>query len=360
MQLEKGWTRGTDWVLSHFTRPRELRRGQALAIVGCMVAGIGVADYLSGIMVSLAVFYLVPIILSVAWLGRVEGVLVAICSVLVRLAGDILSVGMERLPFATWWNSLSAILVFAFIVWLFSSLIGLYRQLEQRVEERTLQLTEAAKARRRLENELLQIGSRERNAFGQELHDDICQHLIGTAMAAQVLSEKLSEQKSAAAADASAIVKWVEEGATKARRLASGLLLSSIEPEQLNDKLGQLAEQANGGEIECSFHKEGDTILPDPESSAQIFRIAQEALRNALKHSQARHVSLSLLGDDKSICLVVEDDGRGISESGMSGEGMGLRIMAHRASLIGATVTVTQASRGGTRVNCQMPRNTAP
>ena len=217
-------------------------------------------------------------------------------------------------------------------------------------------LTDAAKVRRNLEEELLAVGARERNSFGQELHDDIGQHLVGTAMAAKGLANRLSEQNIPLATEAQAIVALLEEGATKTRRLARGLLLSTIEPERLEERLAELAEEGSSTGVPCLFRREGDTLVPDAGTAAQLFRIAQEAVRNALKHAEPRHVDISLVGDALAICLIVEDDGRGVLMPVDQDSGMGLRIMSHRAAHIGATLSVIPTASQGTRIICYLPR----
>lgn len=348
-----------DWFAGHFIQPTRLPKPVAFATIFGLVLAIGIVDYLSGIRISLAVFYLVPIALAVAWLGRAQAIAVALVSVVVRLTGDSLSVWPQVLPFSTWWNALSAALVFVFIVWIFSNLLTLYRQLELRVIERTAALRDAAQAQRQLEQELLAIGARERNAIGQELHDDICQHLVGTALAAKVLAQHLADQDAPAAADAQAIVGWLEEGANKSRRLARGLLLSSIDPELLPDKLAELADEGSRSGVSCRFRQDGDILVADAATAAQLFRIAQEALRNALRHAAPRNIDISLQGDAHAICLMVEDDGRGLPPPAERGSGMGLRIMSSRAQYIGGALSLVPVAGQGTRVICHLPRGAA-
>ncbi len=329
----------------------------ARAISVILVLLIGLADYASGIRVSLSVFYFVPVALAVAWLGWRNGVGIAILSVLVRVLGDYLAIGEHLLPLWSWWNSLAALVTYLVMVWILAAFVGLHRELEQRVRERTMALQEAAQARRKLESELLQVGSRERNSIGHELHDDICQHLVGTALAAKVLAQRLTEQDKASARDAQSIVTWIEEGATKTRQLAQGLLLAAIEPGKLAEKLAELAAEGTASScIPCRFRHEGEILVSDAGTAAQLFRIAQEATRNALRHGQARHVDLSLVGDAHAICLMVEDDGRGLPLAEERGSGMGLRIMSHRAAYIGGTLSIVPTSGQGTRVICHLPR----
>ena len=141
----------------------------------------------SGIRVSLTVFYLVPIVMSVAWFGRRVAMGVVLGSLFLRLAGDYIAVGEQPLPLWTWWNVFSTLIVFLFMVWIFGNLLELRRRLEVRIADRTAQLLQSSEDRRLLEHQLLSAGLNERQQIGQELHDDICQHLVGTTLAAKVL-----------------------------------------------------------------------------------------------------------------------------------------------------------------------------
>ena len=348
------WKRASDRALSRFTAHRPLAKPQALLFVVAMVLSIGLADFASGIRVSLVVFYFVPIVLAVAWFDWKVATGIAVGCVCVRVLGDFIANQEHSLPLWVWWNTTSSLLVFLFVVWIFSSLLGLYRQLEQRVAERTAELVEAVEWRRRLEHELLTVTSNERNSMGQELHDDICQHLVGTTLAAKVLTERLVKQENLLADEAQAIIALLEEGTAKTRQLARGLLLSSIAPDQLADKLNELADEGSRFGVPCRFRQAGDVRVADPDTAAQLYRIAQEAMRNAIRHANAKHVDISLVGDPEAIRLVVEDDGRGLSSS-EPGSGMGLPIMSHRAAYIGATLSFVPTSGQGTRLVCHLP-----
>ncbi|MDB6128215.1 MAG: histidine kinase [Verrucomicrobia bacterium] len=329
-------------------------RGLSIAIIVGLVGLIGVIDYSTGPRLSLDLFYLIPISLSVAWLTWRAGGVVSIMSILVRVAGDMMS-GPYLYPRTAFWNRLVDLLMYFAFVWGLDALINLQRRLEQRVKERTAELVNAAANRRQLEHELLMVGARERNLFGQELHDDICQHLVGTALAAKVLTQHLSTQDPPAAAKAQTIVGLIETGADRTRRLARGLLLSAIEPEKFAESLAELAAENSTASLSCRFRHEGTTLIPDAGIAAQLFRIAQEAVRNALKHADAQHIEIVLAGNPEAITLTVEDDGGGLPPAESRGEGMGLRIMSHRAALVGASLVIEPRNGRGTRVVCRLP-----
>ena len=332
----------------------------AALAVAFAVATIAVVDYVTGIHISLLFFYLLPVAFAVAWLGKRIAVVVAIASIFIRVTGDWIGYGAQTLPQWYFWNALTSLVVFLIIIWMFDAFLSLQRQLEQRVKDRTAALIESSRVRRQLEDELLAVATRERNAIGHELHDEICQHLVGTALAAQVLVKQLSDEENRLASQAIAIVGLVEEGANKARKLAHGLLLTEVEPASLEQKLLDLADDtrqmgaADG--IVCEFTQAGDTSISDPGLATQLLRIAQEALRNALKHAHAKHIKICWWGEETAISLMVIDDGRGIDHAATNPAAMGLRVMANRAAFIGATFVIRDGIDGGTEVLCRLPR----
>src|SRR5882724_2029074 len=158
------------WLLSLLADEPRHSRTRSLVIVVGMVAVIGCVDYACGPHVSLELFYMVPITLSVAWLGWRIACAMAVVSILARVVGDLV-IRPYQYPIAVTWNRLVDLGVYFVIVWVLHALISLHREMERRVEERTRALQESITTRQQLENELLEVGSRERNAIGRELHD---------------------------------------------------------------------------------------------------------------------------------------------------------------------------------------------
>jgi two-component system sensor histidine kinase UhpB len=108
--------------------------------------------------------------------------------------------------------------------------------------------------------------------------------------------------------------------------------------------------------VPCRFRHSGDVLVGDADTAAQLYRIAQEGMRNAIRHAEATWVDISLVSDLQAVCLTVEDDGRGLPESESStNSGMGLPIMAHRAAYIGASLSLNRTAGQGTRLACRVP-----
>jgi signal transduction histidine kinase len=353
-ELTTAVTRACDALLGVLLRPPACGPWCPWAIVCGLVSVVGIGDYLTGDDVALSIFYLVPITLATGWCGARAGVAVALLCTLVGLVGDVLSVPEGRLDPHTVWNISAALVISVFIVGILQSLLALHRQLANRVQAQSQALDKSAADRRRLELEILDISARERNAFGRELHDDLGQHLVATALAAQTLAERLGARSEAA--DARAIVGWIEDGIARTRKLARGLLLGRIEPDRFPLELEELAIASSRGAVTCRVLRQGGKITADASQCAQLYRITQEAVGNALRHARAGRVEISIASDAHALSVAVEDDGCGLGAAATPNGGMGLRIMQHRARIIGASLSLFSQPGKGTRMVCRLPR----
>jgi two-component system CheB/CheR fusion protein len=148
----------------------------------------------------------------------------------------------------------------------------------------------------------------------------------------------------------------MQTGITQSRQLAGGLLFDAIEPARLTGELrdltGAMAKQSAAA---CRFEVDGAPQAPDAATAAQLFRIAQEAMRNAVKHAKAASIAVSLRAEERALRLEVADDGSGLPPPEQREGGMGLAIMAHRAASIGGKLIVENLVPHGTRVSCHVP-----
>ncbi len=210
--------------------------------------------------------------------------------------------------------------------------------------------------RRRLERTILDISEQERQHIGHDLHDGLGSLLTGIAMRAQALSQTLAKGESIHVEDLEQIAEWVEEGATHAQALARGLSPILLETQGLRVALEAVAisTQTLTG-IPCTF--EGDETLPAVPGTvaAQLYRITQEAVRNAAKHARPQRIQIRIAAEADNLLLTVRDDGIGYPEDASSGTGMGHHIMPYRARLIGADFSIRSLPGGGTRVSCSLP-----
>ncbi len=331
-------------------------RALAIAATLAVLLAVGGGDYLTGHELLFTTFYLVPVAMA-AWLvGRGFALLVSALSVGAWLAGDLATGAVYPRPFVAAWNAAIFLAFYVVVALLIGRLRGMQRELEERVRLRTVALTEQIVERERLERELLETGERERRRVGRDLHDSLGQLLTGTALAGQVLHEKLAAHTAAEAADASRLVTLVEEAIELTRRLSRGLDPVELEAGGLAQGLRELA--ATTTELtpcRCEFQGDDVVEVADRETATHLYRIAQEAVTNAVRHGRAQHVSIRLEPVADGVRLSVRDDGEGLPGPARRGVGMGLRVMAHRAEMMGGRFEVRPASPRGTLVTCEVP-----
>ena len=323
-----------------------------------VLALIGIIDYLSGFELLFSVFYLLEVGLAAWFVGKGFGLLMSVLSVVVWIGGDVAAGAHYSNLVVPVWNAVILMVFYFIVVWLLAHLRVLHRELEARVAERTLALRREMAERQRLEEEILQVSEREQQRIGHDLHDSLCQHLTATAMAGQVLGERLSARALPEASDAGKIVTLVEEGIELARNLAHGLYPLEMEAEGLTAAFQQLAGSVTKtARLLCVFECDEPVVIHDNAVATHLYRITQEAVRNAVRHGKPKRIGISLSQDDRLIKLAVEDDGLGVPEDLSSNQGLGIRIMAHRAAIIGATFAIEPAPTGGTIVTCSLPRD---
>jgi len=318
---------------------------------------IGIIDYLTGFEILFSVFYLVEVGLA-AWLvGKGFGLIMSVLSVAVWIGGDVAAGAHYRTPFIPIWNALILMVCYFIVVWLLTSLRSLTRDLETRVEQRTTALRREMSERQRLEEEILKVSEREQRRIGHDLHDGLCQHLTATALAGEVLHERLTAKSLPEAADAGKVVELVEEGITLARNFARGLYPVEMEAEGLMAAFQELAANiTKGAKVACVFECETPVLIHESTVATHLYRIAFEAVRNAIRHGKPKRIGITLAEREGLLILTVEDDGVGLPESKPDGAGLGIRIMAHRAAMVGGSFSIEPAPTGGTIVTCSLPK----
>jgi len=207
--------------------------------------------------------------------------------------------------------------------------------------------------RKRLEKEVLQISDLEQRRIGQDLHDGLCQQLAGIELMSEVLEQKLGRKSKPEAAQAGKIARGVRAAIGDTRRLARGLSPVDVESSGLMSALQELA--SNTGKlfhIDCVFECPRPVLVRDHAAATHLYRIAQEAINNAIRHGKSRRITLRLTVRSDEASLTVTDDGCGFVAKQEKTGGMGLRIMKYRAGMIGATLEIRRANGKGMRVAC--------
>jgi signal transduction histidine kinase len=340
--------------------PLEILEGRSqrflIAAPLAIVVVLGLGDYLTGYELSFSTFYLVAVALATWYVGKPFGALVSILSVVVGLVTDVAAGAHYSYLLIPVWNATLTLASYLIVVWLLGSLRSLHKELEERVCQRTAALTTEVAERRRLEREIMEMSERERCAIGRDLHDSLGQHLTATALAGQVLEEKLAARSLAEAADARRVVDLIEGGVELTRSLARGLSPLAISADGFLTSLRELAAIVGDRfNVDCQCECEQPALMGDGAMATHLYRIAQEAVTNAVKHGHPQHIRIRLSRCGTGSHLTVTDDGDGLPEPLPKTDGMGLRIMAHRASILGGTLAVSPGARGGTVVTCTVP-----
>lgn len=212
--------------------------------------------------------------------------------------------------------------------------------------------------RRQLEQEILQISDQERRRIGQDLHDGLGQMLTGIGLISQNLARKLKASGAPIAEEMAEITDLIREADQYARALAKGLVPVELEANGLPAALRRLTENARRlFGITCTLEETGNVPLHDNTAAIHLYRIAQEAVSNAVKHGRATQVRVRLALGDEQVRLYVHDNGVGFPDELPAERGMGVRIMHYRARIIGATLEIWRDPTGGTVVTCTLPRN---
>lgn len=211
--------------------------------------------------------------------------------------------------------------------------------------------------RKELEQKILSISEEEQHRIGQDIHDDLCQQLAAIGCLAKVAHQHLARTGNPEAENLSEIVRLISSANTRAREMSRGLMPVMLDAAGLMDALDELASSTERVfRVPCRFRCDRPVKISDNNVATQLYRIAQEAVANAIKHSKADRIGINLSMRDKSIVLSVRDNGVGIPDhSPRKGTGMGLLTMAHRARMMGGTLGVDQDESGGTVVRCQVP-----
>ncbi|MGO9139397.1 MAG: cache domain-containing protein [Syntrophales bacterium] len=207
---------------------------------------------------------------------------------------------------------------------------------------------------RRLEKDIMDIADRIRQKIGQDLHDDLCAHLIGIEVLSKVLSNRMREMRFEELTYAEKIRNLIMQAIEKARGLARGLCPVYLVDDGLASALKDLAvntEKVFG--ISCLYNCDYPVYIHDNTIATHLFYIAQEAVQNAIKHGNAQHINIDLLSDNGRIILKIKDDGCGILEP-IPTKGMGLRIMSYRAKMIHSSLDINRDAIGGTIVACSL------
>jgi signal transduction histidine kinase len=320
------------------------------AIIGgtfAILVVVAVVDYLTGYEISCTVFYLLAIGIATWYVGARFGIFIGLLSTVFTSGANVLTGQIYKNPFAPFWNAAITLSFYLIVIWLLRSLRLIQNTLEERVRDRTAVLSAELAERKRLEREILVISEREQRRIGLDIHDSLCQHLTGTALAEQFLVEKLTARDAPEVEDADRVVGLIEDAISMARGLAAGLSPIETEGEGLLTALGDLAAHFSSQfKVACRFTFQEPVLIQDPAIATHLYRITQEAVHNAIRHGRARNIRIHLGRAASLVTLKIVDDGSGLPGELPLSQGMGLRNMKYRASMLGGSLTLEPGEPG--------------
>ena len=207
--------------------------------------------------------------------------------------------------------------------------------------------------RKLIERELLRVSDAEKDRIGSDLHDGLGQYLTGISCLSAALRDKLQAHNRSEAEDAATISTLVQEAIAQTRALARGLCPIQLETSGLESALEDLTFQVQRLHgISCAFEPSG-AVEVETTVATHLYRITQEAINNAIKHSGAKHIVVAADFTNDSKVLTIEDDGCGFAPARDHGPSSGMSLMPYRAAMIGGTLTVSSQLNAGTKVECR-------
>jgi|SRR5277367_3425247 len=210
--------------------------------------------------------------------------------------------------------------------------------------------------RKRLEEAILEISAQEQRRIAQDLHDGLGQHLTGIAFMSKVLEEKLCDRSLPEAAEAAKIVQMVNQAIDNTRQLAHGLHPVAAEGAGLMSALKKWASEVQElFHIRCRFYCPRAVHIYDVAVATHLYRIAQEAVNNAIRHGKSQDIVIRLSARSGTGTLSIQDDGIGFTKDATKQPGMGLSIMNYRADIIGGSLKVQPNDERGVSVTCMFP-----
>lgn len=323
-----------------------------LVLLGALIflGLIGWIDHMTGWEWSFFICYAVPIVL-VVWKAnwRLGFAFALLCTATWGLAN------IESHPYRSAWGFGLALFsrLFYFVVVVIAA-GAVKRQLE--LDRGRIAALERALG---LEKHILEIADQEKERLGRELHDGLGQTLAGIAALSTTLSKTLASKSDvAASASAAEVTRLLNESIGEARDLARGLGPLGLEETGLDAALEALALNVQHRfRIACTVEFDDCSRTLRRQGEVHLFRIAQEAVNNAVAHGHAERIEISLTSKDGEGFLSVQDDGVGLSKESRTSSGIGMRTMAYRARLIGASFEVRSRTTRGTVVTCTFPLN---
>ncbi len=210
--------------------------------------------------------------------------------------------------------------------------------------------------RRWLEARLLEAGEDQRRQIGQDLHDGLCQHLMGLAHLWNATCHRLADAVPEQAGNLRRIVDLMQQAVDQAHHLAHGLSRVRGDADGLLEALRTLiADFQTMYTVKLGLVCHRPWRIEDETTATHLYRIAQEALSNALRHGHCSEVTVELSADTEARRMRIRDNGRGLSGTSATSTGLGFETMRSRARAIGAQLTIQGRKPRGLEVSVTLP-----
>jgi PAS domain S-box-containing protein len=196
------------------------------------------------------------------------------------------------------------------------------------------------------------IGGEQRR-IAEEMHDGLGQELTGLALSVRALANRAQKERDAISVELDQLALLATSCIQDAHRIVQGLSPLTNAEGNLEAALEGLAKRSSLSGLLVRFRGQHDIPPLDLKARNHLYRIAQEAVQNALKHAAAKSIEIELSARPGAVTLSVTDDGQGLSAD--AGSGLGMRTMRFRASAIGAKLSIRRGVSGGNAVVCSVP-----
>lgn len=309
---------------------------------------VGVVDYITGYEVTIFPFYSIPILFAMWLNGTKSAIAISVMSTFSWWLGDTAS----HHPYSQeWYQIWDAIVRLMFFLLVIASGSAVRHQRD--ANRARIELLERSQS---LEREIINISEREQVRIGQDLHDGLGQYLVAVGMSADSLKDDLEKEAPPRAPDAKKVADLLHNAVVQIRDISRGLSPVDRDEGGLEAALEELAASTSRlSGIPCSFICDGEVPLQDNAQAVHLFRIAQEALNNSIKHGRPKVLVIALEAGNGSLVLRVTDDGIGLDTIGSKDKkGMGFNIMRYRARMLGGTLEIQPNSPTGTVVVCSV------
>lgn len=318
-------------------------------VAGSLIV-IGVLDLITTYNFRLLPFYAGPIFVVGWFFGKRPGIATALVSAVIWWSANWFNGDPDLHTWVWAWEIARHVGFFLLVAWTAAAL-----RVKSDMAAARIALLEHS---RRLEREIINISEEAQRRIGQDLHDGVCQVLAALSCSATGLRTDLENRNLLAEANAAAeLARLLQAAVVETRDLARSLVPAHVSEVGLALALEGLAQSVSRlHRVNCTFQLRGRETAGSDEISTHLYRIAQEAVSNAIKHGKAKNIRLSLGVASDRWTLRITDDGSGISETPSKG-GMGLAVMAYRARVTGGDLTLERPAAGGTRVTCTIPTN---